>query len=252
MSNNYIIPKVLIHSDRYKNLQTDAAVLYSVLFDKTVVSDEDVDVLICEDGRRLFVTYPVTGILSDLKFDEKLTDILIRELVTADLIKVVEQQNGNPPVIIVFPVPGEPVHNDVSSDLYDPADPIGCDNTANPFAADIAVIPVSPANPILRSNDDVNPASPISISEDSVAAAAHPAGNRIIILQTACNNEFSPSVVREFWVSMQDVIDETRWDDFDYLSGWLNSRYREMHSKVAGGDMSVRIALLQDLISKSA
>jgi len=354
---NYLIPKVLIHSDRYKNLQTDAAVLYAVLFDKSIMSDDDDDVLIGDDGRRLFITSPVSEIIADLDFVDKRAEILLRELDSEGLVKVVGQGNGSLSGIIVFPVsegidrpaakgidclPAEvserpaheepecpaveelerpaseeldrpaseelerPAHEEpecpASEELDRPASEvlerpaseklecpaserigrrevssvklryIGSPIVAEPLEAvtDSVFVNIEPGpvytqvdserelvpngymplhehqTPVSDSFGNAGPAH----NTDSADFAPHPVSNRIIALQYACNNEFSPSDVRELWISMQDVIDEDRWDDLDFLSGWLRSMYTEMHSRVAGGDKFVRIALLQDLISE--
>ena len=309
MGDNYLIPKVLIHSDRYKNLQTDAAVLYAVLFDKSIMSDDDDDVLIGDDGRKLFITSPVSEIIAGLDFVDKRAEILLRELDSEGLIKVVGQGNGNPPGIIVFPISGEAggmlsdeagdLLSDEADDLLsDEADDLLSDEIDRPVSAEndrrevssvklrfigppvAAVSCEAVSDPVFakaepdpdytqtESEPDYTLAesepgfvmneyipihelkTPVSDFSNNAASAPHPVSNRILALQGACNNEFSPSDVRELWISMQDVIDEARWDDLDFLSGWLRSIYSEMHSRVAGGDKFVRIALLQDLISE--
>ena len=309
MRDNYLIPKVLIHSDRYKNLQTDAAVLYAVLFDKSIVSDDDDEVLPGGDGRRLFITSPVSEIIAGLDFVDKRAEILLRELDSEGLIKVVGQGNGDLTGIIVFPVserterPAADGINCLSVEELECPDSEGLDRSAveeldhpvsdahdrrevssvklryigSPVVAepleavtDPAFLKVEPG-PVyapVGSEPEFVPDRYMPLQEhqtpvsnnaiyadnanyaDNADSAPHPVSNRIIALQGACNNEFSPSVVRELWISMQEVIDEDRWDDLDFLSGWLRSMYSEMHSRVAGGDMFVRIALLQDLISK--
>jgi len=313
LGDNYLIPKVLIHSDRYKNLQTDAAVLYAVLFDKSIVSDDEDGVLIGDDGRKLFITNPVSEIIAGLDFVDKRAEILLRELDSEGLIKVVGQVGGNPPGIIVFPVCegidrpacegvdrpacegierrevssvklryiGAPVvaeSCEIESCETESCETISCETESCETVTDPAFASAEPesvysqaapeplyaqaepepvysqaeSEPEIMSNDHIplhEHQTPLSDFSDKAGFAPHPVSNRIIALQNACNNEFSPSVVRELWISMQDVIDEARWDDLDFLSGWLNSLYVEMHSRVAGGDKFVRIALLQDLIS---
>jgi len=302
LGDNYLIPKVLIHSSRYKKLQTDAAVLYAVLFDKSIVSDDDDDVLIGDDGRKLFITNPVSEIIAGFDFVDKRAEILLRELDSEGLIKVVGQGNGNPPGIIVFPVseeadgllseeadslPSEEIDRPVSGEtdrrevssvklrfigspvaaesckaLIDPAftkaepDPDYTQGEPDPDYTQGEPDPdytQGESEPVFVPNEYVpihELQTPVSDFSNNAVYAPHPVSNRILALQGACNNEFSPSDVRELWISMQDVIDEARWDDINYLSGWLRSMYSEMHSRVAGGDKFVRIALLQDLISE--
>ena len=309
LSNNYLIPKVLIHSDRYKNLQTDAAVLYAVLFDKSIVSDEDDDVLIGDDGRKLFITSPVREIIAGFDFVDKRAEILLRELDSEGLIKVVGQGNGNPQGIIVFPVTegadsllsegidrpvtewtDHPVTEEIDCPVTEEIDrpvsegtdrrevssaklrfigsPVAagsCEAVTDPAFAKVETDPEytqAESEPVytgIKSEPEFVPNEYIpmhelqtqfSDSSGNTASAPHPVSNRIIALRSACNNEFSPSDVRELWISMQDVIEEARWDDLNYLSAWLRSMYSEMHSRVAGGDKLVRIALLQDLISE--
>jgi len=285
LGDNYLIPKVLIHSERYKNLQTDAAVLYAVLFDKSIVSDEDDVALVGDDGRKLFITCPVSEIISGLDFVDKRADILLRELDSEGLIKVVGQGEGNSRGIIVFPVsdgsgckasegidlpipeetdhppcegtecpPSEEIDNPASEEIDSPASEVIERRAVSSVKLRYIGSPV-----VAESVPEFVPDEYISLHErqthvssssDDAACAPHPVSNRIIALQGACNNEFSPSDVRELWISMQDVIDEARWDDLDFLSGWLRAMYSEMHSRVAGGDKFVRIALLQELISE--
>ena len=277
MRDNYLIPKVLIHSDRYKNLQTDAAVLYAVLFDKSIMSDDDDDILVGDDGRRFFITSPVSEIVAGFDFVYKRAEILLRELDSEGLIKVVGQGNGNPHGIIVFPVsdgtertavegiecpaaeeperpaaeePERPVAEELERPAVEELECPAVEEPECPAAEEPERREVSSVKLRYIGSPVVSEPREVVTDFDNDNTAPPPVSNRILVLQSACNNEFSPSVVRELWISMQDVIDKEHWDDLDFLSGWLRSMYGEMHSRVAGGDMFVRIALLQDLISE--
>jgi len=393
MIDHYMVPKALVHSDIYKNINSDAAVLYAFLFDKTIVSELDSDVILDDDGRKLFISCPFSEMASDLQFDEELICILISELTASRLLRVVEQPNGNPPVIFVFAVlsdtqpPGpsfensnivqektkkaaDITHPDIDiqdippKDMPAPVAPVPAESNddcdVRPETAEIVALPENSSNndepppehrpifeawldvfgneaddsiknsllkfldfmdadliryAIFSAEDDTDPSAektpsfvhsrlnyyinhnyktvgmlpdsqpsqktappafPPSYSPDPVshpivpppvvpqpvvpplpysAPSAEPApisqssDNRIVALQAACNNEFSPCVVQEFWVSMQDYIDESHWDDLPYLSNWLSEKYNIMHSKLAGGDMIVRSTKVQDLIN---
>jgi len=279
LADNYLIPKALIHSDRYKNLQTDAAVLYAVLYDKSIVSDEDDGVLLSDDGRRLFINSPVGDIIAGLDFVDKRAEILLRELDCEGLIKVVGQADGSHSGITVFPVSegtGSPAYEKPDSPACEKPDSPACEKPDSP-ACEKHDSPAyeKPDSPPSEKHEHREASSvklryigPTVVAEpcevvtdptitndsanysDNADSAPLPVSNRIIALQGACNYEFSPSDVRELWISMQDVIDEARWDDLDFLSVWLRSMYREMHSRVAGGDRFVRIALLHDLIGE--
>lgn len=78
-----------------------------------------------------------------------------------------------------------------------------------------------------------------------------PPATRKEALNAACDNTLKPTDINELWVSMQDVIDEEKWNDYTYLRNWLRERYIKMESIVKGGDRFVRMSKLQELIAES-
>lgn len=74
---------------------------------------------------------------------------------------------------------------------------------------------------------------------------------RMEALSMACDNTFKPTDINELWVSMQEVINEEKWNNYIYLYEWLRKRYLAMESLVKGGDRFVRMSKLIELITES-
>jgi hypothetical protein len=73
--------------------------------------------------------------------------------------------------------------------------------------------------------------------------------NRITALIEACNNEFTALDINEVWVSMQEVVDATFWEDYSYLHNWLKAKYGLMDARVKGGERVVRLNMLMRIIA---
>jgi len=118
MSKFYIVPKGLIHSEKYKGLGGSAKLLYVLMYDKSLIREGDSDdVLIGDDGRRLFINYSVDEMSSDLFSDIGAVHSYVSQLSEVGLIRVVEQRGGVAPVIFVHGVyecPGSMPPNDIS------------------------------------------------------------------------------------------------------------------------------------------
>jgi len=104
---HYVLHKEFVHSSRYKGLDWGAVILYTLFYDRSLLPGSDVDELVepdkfvGPDGRRLFIVFSFDEMMTSMDCGKADLDLFLRQLSDANLINVIEQPGGRPPVIFV-------------------------------------------------------------------------------------------------------------------------------------------------------
>lgn len=94
----YRVPKILIQEDEFKNLSTDAKMLYGLLLDRMALSVKNNWL---DDDSRVYVYYKVSEVMDDLCCGKAKAIKLFAELLDAKLIEKHKQGLGQPDMIYV-------------------------------------------------------------------------------------------------------------------------------------------------------
>ena len=94
----YRIPKVLFTDDIFKNLTTDAKVLYGLLLDRISLSRENGWI---DDAGRVYIYYTIKGVKKSMRCANTKACGLLKELNEFGLIERKKQGQGKPSIIYV-------------------------------------------------------------------------------------------------------------------------------------------------------
>ena len=101
----YRIPQLLIKDDHFKNLSTDAKLLYGLMLDRMSLSMKNGWL---DSNNRVFIYYSMESIMRDLNCANQKCTKLLRELDTKHGIGLIErrpQGQGKPDIIYVKNLP---------------------------------------------------------------------------------------------------------------------------------------------------
>jgi hypothetical protein len=108
LSSCYLLPKGVAKANQlFVNLEGPVLLLYAILYTKSICFDFEIDddpgVLLGDDGRRLFVTCTYEELGQELGFyTADLVKSYLDVLGRYNLVNVIEQRRGVPPVIFVY------------------------------------------------------------------------------------------------------------------------------------------------------
>ncbi len=94
----YRVPKLLVHDPKYRQLSTDAKLLYGMMIDRMGLSKQNG--WLDKDGR-VFIYYSIQAVCEDLACANKKAGRLLLELDVAGLIDRSKQGQGKPDLIYV-------------------------------------------------------------------------------------------------------------------------------------------------------
>lgn len=95
----YMLPKVLVKDDRFKNLSSDAKILYCLLLDRNGLSSKNGWI---DEEDRVYIIFTVDEIVEALNKSNKTAVKILNELEKTGLIQRVRRGLGKPNIIYVM------------------------------------------------------------------------------------------------------------------------------------------------------
>ena len=95
----YMLPKVLVTDDRFKNLSSDAKVLYSCLLDRNTLSNRNGWI---DEEERVYIIFTINEIMKCLNKSNRTAVKILNELEKIGLIQRKRQGLGKPNLIYVM------------------------------------------------------------------------------------------------------------------------------------------------------
>ncbi|MCL2220836.1 MAG: replication initiator protein A [Oscillospiraceae bacterium] len=240
----YRLDKGVIHNHKYKGLDYGSIILYSLFYDRSILPEDSENVLVGPDGRRLFIIFSVDEMCAVMKCDDvNIIAGFLQQLTDAELINVVGQPDGKPPVIFVNHSDGSGLAlMDNSTHKSEPVKPIIV--MAEPEPHDIGEIGCNSSEAESTTNDtalcpEESDTKSVVANEPENTPAVNPKPESTSIIEAPANksphSEDSADSVKDNAVNANDDASGVKTEiKNNENSSLFNTRYTSIHAACKG------------------